>query len=117
MEETQESKDTSLEERLPVVVEILPGQATEGLIRVFTPGTYEGKTLDELTTGMLGKQTTIEEQRLIEEIQKQLEGGKLLYKGAEATGDLLEYATQQKTAAGETYLYVELRAIKPQEGG
>jgi len=111
--ETQE-----LQQLLPLVVEIMPGQAAEGLIDVYEPGSYEGKTLRKLCDKTLSKKKwTIEEQLIIEDINRQLAGGKLLCRGQEIEGTALEYAVSEQTEAGEKYLYVPIRAIKPQEGG
>jgi hypothetical protein len=107
-----------MQQLLPLVVEIIPGQAAEGLIDVYEPGAYEGKTLRKLCDRTLTKKKwTIEEQLIIEDIKRQLEGGKLLCRGREIEGSALEYAVAEKTEAGEKYLYVPVRAIKPQEGG
>ena len=111
--ETEESPQL-----LPLVVEILPGQAAEGLIDIYEPGSYEGKTLRKLCDRTLSKKKwTIEEQLIIEDINRQLDGGKLLCRGQEIEGAALEYAVSEQTEAGEKYLYVPIRAIKPQEGG
>jgi len=111
--ETQE-----MQQLLPLVVEILPGQAAEGLIDIYEPGTYEGKTLRKLCDKTLSKKKwTIEEQLIIEDINRQLEGGKLLCRGQEIEGAAMEYAVSEQTEAGEKYLYVPVRAIRPQEGG
>jgi hypothetical protein len=111
--ETQE-----MQQLLPLVVEILPGQAAEGLIDIYEPGTYEGKTLRRLCDRTLGKKKwTIEEQLIIEDINRQLQGGKLLCRGQEIEGTALEYAVSEETEVGEKYLYVPVRAIRPQEGG
>jgi hypothetical protein len=111
--ETQE-----MQQLLPLVVEILPGQAAEGLIDIYEPGTYEGKTLRKLCDRTLGKKKwTIEEQLIIEDINRQLRGGKLLCRGREIEGAALEYAVPEETEVGEKYLYVPVRAIRPQEGG
>ena len=107
-----------LQQLLPLVVEILPGQAAEGLIDVYEPGSYEGKTLRKLCDKTLSKKKwSIEEQLIIEDITRQLDGGKLLCRGQEIEGTALEYAVSEQTEAGEKYLYVPIRAIKPQEGG
>lgn len=106
------------EEVLSLVIEILPGQAGEGLIDVYEPGTYEGKTLRQLCNQTLGKQNwTIEEQQVVDDIHRQLDGGKLLCRGREIDGTPLDFAVLEQTEAGEQYLYVPIRAIKPQEGG
>jgi hypothetical protein len=108
----------ALQQLLPLVVEIIPGQAAEGLIDIYEPGSYEGKTLRKLCDRTLTKKKwTIEEQLIIEDIRRQLEGGKLLCRGREIEGSALEYAVSEQTEAGEKYLYVPIRAIKPQEGG
>jgi hypothetical protein len=103
---------------LPLVVEIMPGQAAEGLIDIYEPGSYDGKTLRKLCERTLNKKKwTIEEQLILEDINRQLVGGKLLCRGKEIEGTALEYAVSEETEAGEKYLYVPIRAIKPQEGG
>ena len=111
--ETEESQEI-----LPLIIEILPGHAAEGLIDVYEPGSYEGRTLRKLCESTLSKKKwSIEEQLIIEDITRQLQGGKLLCSGQEIEGTVLEYAVTEQTEAGEKYLYVPVRAIKPQEGG
>jgi hypothetical protein len=106
------------EQPLPLVVEILPGQAGEGLLAVFEPGSYEGKPLFELCQQMLARRDwSIEERQILEDIQRQLQGGKLLAKGRDTQGQALHYARHEQSEAGENYFYVPVRAIKPQEGG
>ena len=105
-------------EKLPLVLEILPGQAGEGLVVVYEPGDYEHLPLKELAEDALNRQNlSIEEQVILEDINRQLEGGKLLFRGQEIKGSALERAVLEETDAGEKYLYVPIRAIKPQEGG
>jgi hypothetical protein len=41
----------------------------------------------------------------------------LLSRGQEIEGTAFEYAVSEQTEAGEKYLYIPVRAIKPQEGG
>lgn len=107
-----------LEQLLPLVLEIIPGQANEGLIDVCQPGSYEGKTLRKLCDKALAKKNwSIEEQQILEDITRQLDGGRLLCRGHGVDGTALEYAAVEETEAGEKYLYVPIRAIKPQEGG
>jgi hypothetical protein len=107
-----------LQQLLPLVVEIMPGQAAEGLIDIYEPGSFEGKTLRNLCDRTLSKKKwTIEEQLIIEDIKRQLDGGKLLCRGQDTEGAALEYAVSEQTEAGEKYLYVPIRAVKPQEGG
>ena len=117
--ETKKALETEeLQQLLPLVVEIMPGQAAEGLIDIYEPGSYEGKTLRKLCDRTLSKRKwSIEEQLIIEDISRQLDGGKLLCKGQDIEGAALEYAVAEQTEAGEKYLYVPIRAIKPQEGG
>ncbi|MBL7181068.1 MAG: hypothetical protein ISS65_12820 [Desulfobacterales bacterium] len=106
------------EKLLPLVLEIIPGHAAEGLIDIYVPGSYEGKSLRKLCDSTLSKKNlSIEEQLIAEDVARQLEGGKLLCRGQEIEGTALEYAVSEQTEAGEKYLYVPIRAIKPQEGG
>lgn len=105
-------------EKLPLVLEILPGQAGEGLVVVYDPGSYEHLSLKELCDQALARQDlSIEEQVILEDIKRQLAGGKLLVRGQELKGGALEFATVEETETGERYLYLPVRAIKPQEGG
>ena len=107
-----------LEQMLPLVLEIIPGQANEGLIDVCQPGSYEGKTLRKLCDKALAKKNwSIEEQQILEDIHRQLDGGRLLCRGQGVDDTALEYAAIEETEAGEKYLYVPIRAIQPQEGG
>lgn len=106
------------EKSLPLVLEILPGHAAEGLIEIYEPGNYEDKSLRNLCDRTLNKKNlSIEEQLIVEDITRQLKGGKLLSRGQEIEGTALGYAVSEQTEAGEKYLYVPIRAIKPQEGG
>lgn len=107
-----------LEQVLPLVLEIIPGQAGEGLIDVYEPGSFEGQSLRKLCERTLSKRHwSIEEQQILEDIKRQLDGGMLLCRGRELQGTALEFAVVEETEAGEQYLYVPIRAIKPQEGG
>lgn len=106
------------EKLLPLVLEIIPGHAAEGLIDIYEPGSYAAKSLKKLCVKTLNKKNlSIEEQLIVEDIKRQLDGGKLLSRGQEIEGAALEYAISEETEAGEKYLYVPIRAIKPQEGG
>ena len=106
------------EKLLPLVLEVMPGHAAEGLIEIYEPGSYEGKTLRKLCDQTLNKKNlTIEELLIAEDVARQLEGGKLLCRGQEIEGTALEFAVSEQTEAGEKYFYVPVRAIKPQEGG
>jgi hypothetical protein len=103
---------------VPLVVEILPGQAAEGLLEVFEPGTYEGKTLQELVDFILArKDLSVEEREILEDILLQMERGVLLCAGRPIEGDPLERARVEETEEGEKYYYVAVRAVRPQEGG
>ena len=83
---TEVEKQTQ-EQPLPLVVEILPGQAGEGLLEVFEPGSYEGKKLHDLCQQMLERRDwSIEERQILEDIQRQLRGGKLLARGRDTRG-------------------------------
>jgi hypothetical protein len=117
--EKEELKEASYAESiLPLVVEVLPGQAGEGLIDIFEPGSYEGLPVRELVFKTLSKKSwSIEEKQILDDIQRQLSGGKLLIRGKEIQGTALDHALVEQTEDGERYLYISVRAIKPQEGG
>ena len=121
MTDTETKKALQIDEAeklLPLVLEILPGHAAEGLIDIYEPGSYEAKSLRKLCNRTLSKKNlTIEEQLITEDIARQLDGGKLLCRGQEIEGTALEFAISEETEAGEKYFYVPVRAIKPQEGG
>ena len=121
MTDTETKKAIQIDEAgklLPLVLEILPGHAAEGLIDIYEPGSYEAKSLQNLCKRTLSKKSlTLEEQLIAEDIARQLEGGKLLCRGQEIDGTALEFAVSEQTEAGEKYFYVPIRAIKPQEGG
>ena len=103
---------------LPLVIEIMPGQAGEGLVDIYQPGSYEGKSLRQLCQKTLDKKDlSIEEQLILEDIERQLKGGKFLSRGQDIDSMAQAYAVMEETEAGEKYLYIPVRAIKPQEGG
>jgi hypothetical protein len=107
-----------VEQVLPLVVELIPGQAGEGLIAVHEPGSYEALSLRTLCEKLLKRTNwTVEEHQVLEDIRRQLSGGRLLCRGRPADGTALDHAVVEETEAGERYLYVPVRAIKPQEGG
>ena len=119
MEEPRRALRTDLlEQVLPLVLEIIPGQAGEGLIDLYEPGSYEGHLLQTLCERTLGRtHWSIEEQQILEDIIRQVSGGRLLCRGRDIRGTALDHAVLEETEAGEKYLYVPIRAIKPQEGG
>lgn len=103
---------------VPLVVEVIPGQAAEGLLEVFEPGSYEGRSLQELVNAVLGRQDlSVEEREILEDILLQMESGVLLCWGRPLEGDPVERARVEETDEGEKYYYVAVRALRPQEGG
>ncbi len=107
-----------VEQVLPLVLELIPGQAGEGLIEVHEPGSYEIESLRTLCEKLLSRTNwSVEEQQILEDVKRQLEGGRLLCRGRPVDGAAQDYAAVEETEAGEKYLYVPVRAIKPQEGG
>ena len=107
-----------VEQLLPLVVELIPGQAAEGLIEVLEPGSYEAHSLRTLCENLLRRTNwSVEEQQVLEDIRRQLDGGRLLCRGRPVDGRALELAVVEETEAGEKYLYVPVHAIRPQEGG
>lgn len=113
-----EEQPKKVQKPLPLVLEIIPGQAGEGLVVVMEPGSFEGSSLKELCDLALSRTDfSIEERQVLEDIERQLKGGKLLCQGRALDGPPQVFGTVEETAAGEAYLYVPVRAIKPQEGG
>ncbi len=107
-----------VEKPLPLVIEILPGQAGEGIIDIYEPGSHERMSLRELVFKTLSKKNwSIEEKQILDDIHRQLAGGKLLIRGKDLHGNALDHAIVEETDEGEKYLYVPVRALKPQEGG
>jgi hypothetical protein len=107
-----------VEQVLPLVLELLPGQAGEGLIEVYEPGSYEVPSLRRLCDKLLARTNwSVEELQVLEDIRRQLDGGRLLCRGRSVDDPPLDYAVVEETEAGERYLYVPVRVIKPQEGG
>jgi len=107
-----------VEQLLPLVLELIPGQAGEGLLEVHEPGSYEAHSLRTLCGNLLRRTNwSVEEQQVLEDIRRLLDGGRLLCRGRSVDGLALELAVVEETEAGEKYLYVPVRAIKPQEGG
>ena len=103
---------------LPLVIEIIPGQAEEGLIDIYEPGTFEHESLYKLIKHTLSKDDwTLEDRQIVDDIRRQLNGGKLLCKGREIEGAIHDFTELESTEAGEQYLYLPVRAIRPQEGG
>jgi hypothetical protein len=121
MGEPELEKEREQEERrsiLPLVIEIMPGQASEGLVDIHEAGSYQEVSLRQLVEKALSRtDLSIEERLVLEDIQRQLDGGILLSRGREIDGPAADYASVEETEAGEKYLYVPIRAIKPQEGG
>ena len=119
MAETEKApQETVVEQVLPLVLELIPGQAGEGLIDVHPPGSYEAHSLRKLCERLLGRTNwSLEEQQVLEDVRRQLEGGRLLCRGRQIDGAALDHAVMEETEAGEKYFYVPVRAIKPQEGG
>lgn len=102
----------------PLVLEIIPGHAAEGLIEIYEPGSYEDEPLRDLIERVLRRRNlSIEEQLILEDIYRQLEGGTLLCRGEDIGGAALELAASERTEAGEEYYYLPVHAIRPQEGG
>ncbi|NLI81715.1 MAG: hypothetical protein GX443_08515 [Deltaproteobacteria bacterium] len=103
---------------LPLVLEILPGQAGEGLIDIYPPGSYEGQPLAKLVEETLQRTGwSIEERQILDDIRRQMKGGRFICRGGEIHGDSGQFAVVEETESGERYWYVPVRVIRPQEGG
>ena len=114
----QTPKAEASEEKLPLVIQVIPGQAREGLMTMFPVGKWEAKNLSDLVEEAMSKEHNVEDREVLNKIHEQMGGGgKLLYEGKEIHSNPLDYAKIEKTETGERYYYIELKAIKPQEGG
>src|SRR3989338_1855325 len=99
---------TQSEEDLSLVLEIIPGQAKEGLMTVFEAGKWRKQELSDLVKQALGKDRSIEERDLVAKVKEQLNGGKLLYNNKEVHSNPMDYAVREETEARQAYLYVGL---------
>ena len=117
-EETE--RTTSGDERgnLPLVIELLPGQAREGLVTIFDSGDWEGRKTSNLIAEALGNEHDVEDRRLADRVETQLNsGGQLLYNGQSVGDNPAEYTVREQSASGQDYLYAAFSVIQPQEGG
>ncbi|MBI4983074.1 hypothetical protein HZC32_00310 [Candidatus Woesearchaeota archaeon] len=104
---------------LPLVLQIIPGQAKTGVYCKFEAGTWEGENIASLVNAALKREYSIEDREVLAKIKEQVnDGGKLLYQGKDIdTNGLSAYLVKEKTDSGQEYFYSELKAIKAQEGG
>lgn len=114
----ENKRQLMIKEKIPLVIEVIPGQALEGLVDIYQSGTYENQDVMSLVRKTLDKDNwSVEEHGILDDIKKQLDGGKLIYQGQEVKGTFDVYAKLEKTQEGEKYWYIGFKAIKPQEGG
>ena len=103
---------------LPLVVEIIPGAAEEGLVRAFNVGEYDiEKNVKALAKEILSGEYDMEEGHLIQRINKEINGGKYLIGEEEVNSKIRNYVAKETTEDGLDYLYLQLRIVRPQEGG
>lgn len=115
-EETRPESKNSLK----LVIEILPGQAKEGVINCFGEGTWEKKNLNSLVQETIkdaDSKKVIDQQAVLTKVKEQMKGGKLLYNGQEIGSNPMDYVTKETSGTGAEYYYLPLRLVKPQEGG
>lgn len=113
------------DEDLPLILEVAPGQADNGMLEKYAVTDYKNASIEDLVDDALeAKQsltgTSLEERRTAENVEEQLQGGgNLLYEGdaVNPNADPTDYATIETTSEGEDFLYVKLQAVRPQEGG
>jgi hypothetical protein len=97
---------------LPLVLEIKPNQAAEGLVGVFKPNEYCEQNVDSLARTILENPDLNDLERgIVSDIERNLRNGELKMHGKKAAGFAKGYATLEKSEAGEPFLYLELRAI------
>ena len=79
-----EDQPKKIQKPLPLILEIIPGQAGEGLVVVLEPGSFEGSTLRKLCQEALSRTDySIEERQILEDIERQL---KIILAGTVAEG-------------------------------
>ena len=113
---------TILDEKLPLVVEVIPGTAGEGqgLLRAYDFGSYDlsRASAARLIQDAMAAAESVSDARIIERLAR--EGSQHVYVGRRAVrpgaDGLLDHA-EIRTEEGKKFVYIQLRTIKPQEGG
>jgi len=104
--------------KYPLVVEFCAGADQQGLSKLFAAGDYQKIPVQKALDEVLGEARSLEDQGLATRIQGARSGGKIIFKGKDATGYLGDYTLERRsTQLGEEYDYQQYRIIKPQEGG
>jgi hypothetical protein len=106
---------------LPLVLEIRPGHpSVEGLVEVFKPSEYDGKSVDYLINQAVrgsGGFRSSAELNILGYILPALQGGRLLNRdGDKMAGKAIasEYARPKKDENGEdAFLYLDAIAVQP----
>lgn len=112
------AEQPTLEERLPLAIEVAPGQAEKGLIGIFSPAEYEGQTTRYLVGQMLiDPNLDFEDQRIADEIKSMIEGGVLQFEDEQASDNPFEHSNIEYMSADERVHYLPLRIIQPKTGG
>lgn len=111
-------QQSTLEDKLPLLIKVSPGQERKGLVKLFEHGDYNGQTTRYLVGQMLKDENlSVEDKSMVEQIISLLDGGQLLHHGELVEHNPFAYTTLKRTKANEKYHYLELRVIRPEEGG
>lgn len=110
------------QEKLPLIVEVLPGSAGEGfgLIRVFEWGSCNlAQPPQEYFDRAVQTPEGVEEQSIIRRIQQERPGNLLVGAASAPSATVREigHHLEIRDDEEERYAYLRLRYVKPQEGG
>lgn len=114
----EEQKKINTEEKLPLVVELIPGVADQGFIKAYESGNYSlDRTVDSVVNDLILGNHSIEDNVTIDRIKKEL-GGQMFIGKQDVKGKFVkDYIRVETTKDGAKYLYLPIRVVKPQEGG
>ena len=103
-----------------LIVEIFPGLSEKSVIEGFPPGEYSlDVSIDEMVNRAL-TQAEADEAEIVSRIREELrKGGQIISttRGGRARGAIRDYIIESRTPDGTDYLLLQLRVIRPQEGG
>ena len=122
-DEKPKEKEESLEEKLALIVEVVPGGSSKdysGPMTYIKEGEWENKTAKQIMDIVLKiKNYSIEDQKVIDSIKELYnKGGKIFAGNEEVNGSIDQYVKKQKDkGSGASYMFLRLEVIKSEEGG
>lgn len=122
-EEKPKEKEESLEEKLALIVEVVPGGSSKdysGPMAYIEEGKWENKTVVQIMDIVLKtKNYSIEDQKVMDSIKELYKkGGKIFAGNREVNGSIDQHVKKQKDKdSGSSYMFLRLEVIKSEEGG